>query len=231
MARGKLIVIDGLDGAGKATQAAALVDRLKKEGKKVVALDFPQYAQNFFGRLIGECLAGEHGDFLHLAPQIASVLYAGDRFEAATKIRKWLDEGKYVVLDRYVSANQIHQGGKIKKVGERKKFLQWLSTLEYEVFGIPRPHRVVFLDVTPDITREMLVLQVNKRDKKSYLGKNKKDVVEESMEYMLASRTSALYLARTEKNWIRVDCVSKGAILPREVITEKVYQAVTKKAL
>ncbi len=226
MAKGKLIVIDGLDGAGKATQAALLVARLKKEGKRVVTMDFPQYKKNFFGRLIGECLAGEHGDFLHLAPHIASVLYAGDRFEAATQIQKWLREGKYVVLDRYVSANQIHQGGKIKSVSERKKFLQWLSTLEYVIFGIPQPDRVIFLDVTPDISREMLISQINKQDKKSYLGKNKKDVVEESMEYMLASRTSALYLARTEKNWVRVNCVARGAILSREVIAEKVYQAV-----
>lgn len=231
MPKGKLIVIDGLDGAGKATQAMLLVARLKKEGKKVVSLDFPQYQNNFFGRLIGECLSGEHGDFLHLAPHIASVLYAGDRFEASARIRKWLSEGKYVVLDRYVSANQIHQGGKIQNVSERKKFLQWLGTLEYTVFGIPRPDRVIFLDVTPEITREMLVLQVNKRDKKSYLGKNKKDVVEESMEYMLASRTSALYLARTEKNWMKVSCVARGTILPREVIAEKVYQAVTQKEL
>jgi dTMP kinase len=229
MPKGRLIVIDGLDGAGKATQVKLLVARLKKEGKKVVTLDFPRYQDNFFGRLIGECLTSKHGDFLHLAPQIASVLYAGDRFEASSKIRKWLAEGKYVVLDRYASANQIHQGGKIKDIKERRQFLQWLNTLEYDVFKIPRPDRVIFLDVTPDITRQMLTLQVNKRDKKSYLGKNAKDVVEESMEYMLASRVSALWLARTEKNWIKVVCTKGKAILAREVIAEKVYQAVTQK--
>ncbi len=229
MVKGKLIVIDGLDGAGKATQAKLLVERLKKEGKKVVSLDFPQYQDNFFGSLIGECLAGKHGDFLHLSPHIASILYAGDRFEASVKIRKWLADGKYVVLDRYVSANQIHQGGKIKEAKERKKFLQWLHTMEYEIFKIPRPDRVIFLDVTPDVTREMLILQVNKRDKKSYLGKNAKDIVEESMEYMLASRVSALWMARTEKNWIKIDCMKRRAILSREVIAEKIYEAVMKK--
>ncbi len=229
MVKGKLIVIDGLDGAGKATQAKLLVERLKKEGKKVVSLDFPQYQDNFFGSLIGECLAGKHGDFLHLSPQIASILYAGDRFEASVKIRKWLADGKYVVLDRYVSANQIHQGGKIKEAKERKKFLQWLHTMEYEIFKIPRPDRVIFLDVTPDVTREMLTLQVNKRDKKSYLGKNAKDVVEESMEYMLASRVSALWMARTEKNWIKINCMKRRGILAREVIAEKIYEAVMQK--
>jgi dTMP kinase len=220
MPKGKLIVIDGLDGAGKATQVALLFDRLKSEGKKVMTLDFPRYKDNFFGNLIGECLSGKHGDFLHLSPHVASVLYAGDRFETATKIKKWLDEGKYVLLDRYVSANQIHQGGKIKDPKERRKFLLWLQTMEYDIFKIPRPDRVIFLDVTPDITREMLTKQVNKRDKKSYLGKNAKDIVEESMEYMEASRVSALWMAKT---------VSRKAILPREVIAEKVYEAVTKK--
>ena len=229
MVKGKLIVIDGLDGAGKATQAKLLVERLKKEGKKVVSLDFPQYENNFFGSLIGECLAGKHGDFLHLSPHIASVLYAGDRFEASTKIERWLLEGKYVVLDRYVSANQIHQGGKIKEAKERKKFLQWLNTMEYEVFKIPRPDRVIFLDVTPEVTREMLTLQLNKRDKKSYLGKKAKDIVEESMEYMVASRISALWMARTEKNWMKVSCIKGKAILPRDVIAEKVYEAVMQK--
>lgn len=199
MPKGKLIVIDGLDGAGKATQSALLVERLKKEGKKVVTLDFPQYQNNFFGSFIGECLTGKHGDFLHLSPHIASVLYAGDRFEASIKIKKWLKEGKYVVLDRYVSANQIHQGGKIQDTKERKKFLTWLSTMEYEVFQIPRPDKVIFLDVTPEVTRAMLESQVNKKDKKSYLGKDAKDIVEESMPYMIQSRVSALFLARTEK--------------------------------
>ncbi|MCW1888569.1 MAG: deoxynucleoside kinase [Candidatus Moranbacteria bacterium] len=229
MPKGKLIVIDGLDGAGKATQAALLVARLKKEGKKVVTLDFPQYQNNFFGAFIGECLASKHGDFLNLSPHIASVLYASDRFEASVKIKRWLKEGKYVVLDRYVSANQIHQGGKIKDIKERKKFLEWLSTMEYGVFQIPRPDKVIFLDVTPEVTRRMLENQVNKKDKKIYLGKDAKDVVEESMEYMLASRVSALWIAKTEKNWTKISCIKGQEILPREVIAEKVYQAVTVK--
>ncbi len=226
MPKGKLIVIDGLDGAGKATQAALLVSRLKKEGKRVVTLDFPQYQNNFFGAFIGECLAGKHGDFLHLSPQIASVLYAGDRFEASVKIKRWLKEGKYVVLDRYVSANQIHQGGKIKDVKERKKFLEWLSVLEYDIFQIPRPDKVIFLDVTPEVTRAMLEKQANKKDKKTYLGRGIKDVVEESMEYMLQSRTSALWIAGREKNWTKISCIKGEEILPREVIAEKIYQAV-----
>lgn len=228
MAKGKLIVIDGLDGAGKATQAALLVGALRKAGKKVATLDFPQYEKQHFGRLIGECLSGKHGDFLHLSPKIASVLYAADRFEASAKIQKWLLAGYYVILDRYVSANQIHQGGKIRDIKERRVFLEWLQTVEYGVFGIPKPDRVIFLDVTPEVTRKLLLAQANKQTKKGYLGKREKDVVEESIEYMKNSRESALYLARTEKKWVKINCVARGEILPREVIATKVYEAITK---
>ena len=79
--RGKLIVIDGSDGSGKATQTKLLFERLKREKIKVHTLDFPQYTENLMGSLIGECIAGEHGDFLHVDPYIGSVLYAADRFE------------------------------------------------------------------------------------------------------------------------------------------------------
>ena len=123
MKKGKLIVIDGTDGSGKATQVAKLKERLILEGVVVESLDFPRYYDNFFGKLVGECLAGKHGDFAALSPKIASVIYAADRFESAQQIRTWLDEGKTVVLDRYVSSNQIHQGGKIDNPDERYDFM------------------------------------------------------------------------------------------------------------
>src|SRR3990167_6836927 len=119
MKKGKLIVLDGTDGSGKATQTKILQARLKKEGYRVQTLDFPQYEKNFFGGLIGECLAGEHGDFVSIDPYIGSTLYAADRFESKDKIMRWLRAGCVVVLDRYVSSNQIHQGGKITDAKKR----------------------------------------------------------------------------------------------------------------
>ncbi|MEK7181986.1 MAG: thymidylate kinase, partial [Patescibacteria group bacterium] len=100
--KGKLIVIDGTDGSGKATQTDLLLKRFKKEGLLVKKLDFPRYEDNFFGKFIGECLAGEHGDFVSLDPRIASSLYAFDRFETKPLIEKWLSAGYTVILDRYV---------------------------------------------------------------------------------------------------------------------------------
>ena len=126
------------------------------EGCLVRTMDFPQYGNNFFGAFIGECITGEHGDFLTLDPRITSVLYAADRFESSEKIKKWLNDGDTVVLDRYVSANQIHQGGKIFDTRKRKEFLLWLDEMEYGVFHLPRPHMVIYLDVPIDTSIGLL---------------------------------------------------------------------------
>ncbi len=143
-AKGKLIVVDGADGSGKATQAALLAKALRKRGLGVKMIDFPQY-QNFFGALIGRYLAGEFGDFIKLDPYLVSVLYAADRFDSSRQIKNWLDKGYVVIADRYVSANQIHQGSKIEDPKKRKQFLDWLDEMEFQVFAIPRPDLVVYL--------------------------------------------------------------------------------------
>lgn len=112
--KGKLIVIDGTDGSGKATQVDLLSKRLKKEGYKVKIVDFPEYYKNFFGDFIGHCLSEQYYNFLNVHQKIASVLFAADRWESKEKMENWLSKGYIILANRYVSANQIHQGGKIK---------------------------------------------------------------------------------------------------------------------
>src|SRR3990172_11995897 len=107
--KGKLIVIDGTDGSGKATQTKLLIKRLKKEGSKTAALEFPQYGAKSAG-LIENYLAGLYGTADEVGPYRASVFYAVDRYDASQKIRRWLTEGRVVVADRYVTANMGHQG-------------------------------------------------------------------------------------------------------------------------
>ena len=79
-----------------------------------------QYYKNFFGAFIGHCLSERYYEFLTVHPKIASVLYAADRFESKEKIEDWLKKGYVVLANRYVSANQIHQGGKIADDTERE---------------------------------------------------------------------------------------------------------------
>lgn len=223
--KGKLIVLDGSDGSGKATQTRFLLARLKQEGYKVKTLDFPQYEVNFFGGLIGECLAGTHGDFVSINPHIGSVLYAADRFESKPQIEKWLQQGNIVVLDRYVSSNQIHQGGKIHDAKQQRKFLEWLDRMEHEVFGIPRPDLIVYLDVPSEVSQKLLQTEGMQR-KKVYLRKGQKDTVEESAKYLMESRANALKLVKKLNNWTKIDCTKKGELLSREAIAKKVWQIV-----
>jgi dTMP kinase len=224
--RGKLIVIDGTDGVGKATQAKLLVARLKKEGVRVKTLDFPQYYKNFFGHFIGAMLTGQYGDFLHTDPFIASVMYAADRFESKPTIEKWLKEGDIVILDRYVSANQLHQGGKIKDPKKRKYFLKWLDTMEHKVFGLPRPDLIVYLHLPMKSVLKLLKLK-DKTRKKRY-AKGKKDTVESDVAYLAAAQESALALIREKRNWRKIECEGADGILPKEEIHEKVFQTVKK---
>ncbi len=227
MKKGKLIVIDGSDGSGKATQTRLLIARLEQEGYRVKTLDFPQYETNFFGKLIGECLVGDYGDFVKIDPHIGSVLYAADRFESKPKIEAWLKRGYIVVLDRYVSSNQIHQGGKILNPKRQKEFLTWLDTLEHKVFGLPRPNGIIYLDVPTAISQALLKTEDQKR-KKVYVKRRKTDLVENSEEYLRKSRANALRLVKKLNHWTKIDCTKKGVLLSREQIAEKVWQGVIK---
>ena len=224
--KGKLIVIDGTDGSGKATQIDLLAKRLKKEGHKVKVIDFPDYYNNFFGKFIGHCLTEQHYDFIKVHPKIASVLYAADRFESKENIGKWLADGYVVLANRYVSANQIHQGGKIANAKKREDFIKWLDEMEYKVFKIPRPDIVLYLSVPIPVVLK-LIKERNKNTSRSYVGK-KKDIVEGNIPYLTNSIKSALWLAKTRKEFRKVDCTEKGKILSREAIHEMVYQQVKK---
>lgn len=162
MKKGKLIVIDGTDGSGKATQIGLLEKRLKKDGYKVKVVDFPEYYSNFFGKFIGHCLHEQYYNFINVHPKIASVLYAADRFESKNQIEKWLSARYIVLANRYVSANQIHQGGKIKSAKKREAFIKWLDEMEYEVFKIPKPDKVFYLD----LPMKVILNLIKERNKK-----------------------------------------------------------------
>lgn len=226
MKQGKLIVIDGTDGSGKATQSELLKKRLTKEGYSVKMVDFPEYYDNFFGEFLGHCLSEQYYNWVSIHPKIASVVYAADRFESKEKIEKWLKAGYVVLANRYVSANQIHQGGKIKDPKKRAAFIEWLDQMEYGVFKIPKPSLVFYLNVPMKIV-ERLLSERNIDHARKYLGK-KKDVHETDMTFLANSQKSALWLSAREKNWKKIECAPKGEILPREEIHAQIYETVKK---
>ena len=225
--KGKLIVIDGTDGSGKTTQVVLLTDRLKKEGYKIKVVDFPEYYKNFFGKFIGHCLSEQYYNWLGVHPKIASVMYAADRWESSEEIRKSIKAGYIVIANRYVSANQIHQGGKIKSAKKRADFMKWLDEMEYEVFKIPRPDLTLYLSLPINITLQLLKDRDSSKMKREYL-KKKKDVHESDVNFLINSRKSALKLEKEVPNFIKVECSEKGKILSREQVHEMVYKEVKK---
>ncbi len=219
---GKLIVIDGIDGAGKATQTKLLIERFEKAGYKSATLDFPQYYNNFFGRAVGRFLNGEFGEPASTNPYLASILYANDRWETKNKIEKWLTEGKVVILDRYASSNQIHQGGKIKNIKERKKFLDWLEEMEFSVLKIPKPDAIIFLNVPYDISKKLL----KKKISRSYIKKTKCDKVEKNKNYQISSYEQSLNLVKEYNNWIEINCVKNNVLMSPENISDLIWHKV-----
>ena len=224
--QGKFIVIEGIDGSGKKTQVKLLIKHLRSEGRKVRTIDFPQYDKNFFGKFIGECLAGKHGDFAKLDPKIASVLYAADRFESSEKIKKWLADGNIVIADRYTNSNQIHQGGKILNPKKRKEFLNWLDKMEFKIFKIPKPDAIIFLNVPLKLSLELLKNGDAKKRKKYLDGK--KDAHESDPQHLLNAKRSALNLVKSQNNWLDIKCAQSSKLLSKEKIAEIIRQKISK---
>jgi dTMP kinase len=225
--KGKLIVIDGTDGSGKATQVAYLTDHLKKDGHKVKVVDFPEYYKNFFGKFIGHCLSEQYYNFLNVHPKIVSVIFAADRWESSKEMREWLEKGYIVIANRYVSANQIHQGGKISSAKKRSDFIKWLDEMEYGVYGIPRPDITLYLSLPLSIVLDLIKERNSSKMKRAYL-KNKKDIAESDLDYQKNSIKSAIWLVKNVSNFIKIECSEKGKILSREDVHAMVYQEVKK---
>jgi len=223
---GRLIVIDGADGSGKATQTKLVSLALRKLGYKVKTIDFPRYKENFFGSLLYKLLHGELGDFISYDPHVASTLYAADRFESSKQIISWLEKGFVVICDRYASANQIHQGGKIHDEAKREEFLKWLDKLEFGMFKIPRPDMVVYLSVAYEISVKLLDKRVAQQSKSGTVSK--KDLAEENKQHLVESRESALKLVQKSNKWAKVECAPEGELLPKTVVRDLIIARIKK---
>ncbi|MCX6797360.1 MAG: hypothetical protein NTX98_02680 [Candidatus Doudnabacteria bacterium] len=225
--RGKFIVIDGTDGSGKATQISLLAKELELGGYKVEIADFPQYGTKSAG-IIEEYLNGKYGQ---LDPRAASIFYAIDRFDASFKIRQWLNEGKVVVSNRYVTANAGHQGGKIKDDFERLKFFKWLDDLEFNIFNIPKPDLTVILHV-PAIVAQKLV-DMKSEEQRAYANhqNKKRDLHEADLEHLKNAEKVFLQIAKLFPNTKLVACVENKELLTPQQIHNKVWELVRRIAL
>ncbi len=219
-------MIEGTDGSGKSVQTAMLKERLAKEGKQVEDISFPQYGQPS-ATMVEEYLNGRLGTAEEIGPYRASIFFAIDRYAAAPKIKKWLEEGKIVIANRYIGSNMGHQGGKIKNESERKKFFDWDYELEYTIFEIPKPDVNIILHVTPEISQEL----VDKKDARGYLDGKKRDIHEDDLNHLKNAEAAYIQIARDYPEFTLIECVKNGAIEKPEKIHEEIYSLIQKRLI
>lgn len=185
-----LIVIEGLDGAGKSTQIRLLSEHLNKRGIKNSYLHFPRMDSPFFGEMIARFLRGELGDVNQVDPYVVALLYACDRMDASRMISDWLVRGETVILDRYVYSNVGFQCAKLNDEDEQQKLRKWIVDLEFDYYKIPRPDLNLFLDVPFQFTVERLTENRMGEDRE-YL-KGKEDIHEKDLDFQ--ERVRQIYL-------------------------------------
>jgi len=140
------IVLEGLDGAGKSTQIKYLQDFFHARQQKSRWIHFPRFDAPVFGPLIAQFLRGDLGEIEQVSPSLVALLFAGDRHDAAPKIREWLTQGDVVIADRYVYSNIAYQCAKLIDPKKQKELRDWILQMEYGYFNLPRPDLNLFLD-------------------------------------------------------------------------------------
>lgn len=219
--RGKLIVIEGTDGSGKATQSGQLAARLAAEGFKVRKVDYPNY-QSQSSALVKMYLSGEFGNRPEdVNAYAASAFYAVDRIASYKK--EWEEfylSGGIIIADRYTTSNMIHQAAKIKDSAEKERYLEWLWDFEFTKCGLPIPDKVFFLAMPPAVSQELMRGRENKAG-------NDKDIHEQNSEYLSYCFTNACDIA-VKFNWHRVDCTHSGQIKTIDEIHNEINLAVGK---
>lgn len=217
---GLLLVIEGIDGSGKGTQAARLVQTARDRGYSVASFSFPLYDENPFSRAVGRYLNGDLGSLNEVHPVLSSLLYACDRFHARPELVEALEACDLVVCDRYVASNIAHQGSQLEGE-ERAQFVEWLLEVEYGEFGLPRPGLVVLLDAPQALARAL----VAKKGARSYTSLEA-DILESDAAHGDASRDIYLELARRE-GWRVVPAAGEdGGVRSVDEIADQIWAAV-----
>jgi len=201
------IVLEGVDGTGKSTQIEKLAALVRSRGRECEYIHFPRFDAPYVGELIARFLRGELGDISEVDPYVVAYLYAADRADAAPVIRRWLDEGKFVIADRYVYSNIGFQSAKLPE-SERSRLIDWILELEFGYNNLPRPDINIFLDVPFAFTRERLTGE-RKGDDRGYL-QGGRDIHEASLELQIAVRNVYIKEASHEESLCLIDCSDGG---------------------
>lgn len=216
----KLIVIEGVDSSGKATQTQKLYERLK-EITDVHKVSFPNY-NNPSSSIVKMYLNGDFGtDANSVNPYTASSFFAIDRYASVNGEWKDIFSGDGVVIaDRYVTSNMVHQASKIGDANEKTAFLDWLYDFEYKKLSLPEPDLIIFLDMPVKYAQELMRNRKNKIN-----DSDVKDIHESDTDYLEKSYNNAVGIAE-KYGWHRISCVAAGKVRSIEDISEEIFNAV-----
>ena len=218
-------MLEGLDGAGKSTQITKLRDMFRAKGVESEYLHFPRFDAPIYGELIARFLRGDLGGVESVNPYLVALLYAGDRADAAATIRKWIEEGKVVIVDRYVYSNIGYQCAKIDDSAKRNELREWILHTEFEEFGIPKPNLSLFLDV-PFAFTERKLSEVREGEDREYL-QGGKDIHEASLDLQRRVREVYLESAMLDEDFKVVNCsTEEGGMASPEAIFERIMERV-----
>lgn len=220
---GKLFVIDGTDGSGKQTQLGELKNRLDREKIDYRVVSFPNYDSKT-STLVKMYLSGEFGtNSKEISPYIASTFYAADRYATyQTELKEYYEKGGLILADRYTTSNMIHQAGKIQDKEERDKFLKWLWDFEFNLYNLPIPTEVFFLNMPVEKSLELIANRDNK-----FTHNSKKDIHESDKNHLIDAYSAACDVAK-DYNWYEVKCVKDDKIRTIEDIHEEIYNEIKK---
>ena len=220
---GKLFVIDGTDGSGKQTQFQKLQESLTKDGINYKVVSFPNY-DSPSSSLVKMYLSGEFGENAkEISPYIASTFYAADRYATFQKgYKKYYEDGGIILADRYTTGNMIHQAGKIKDEEEREKFLNWLWDFEFNLYGLPVPSEVFFLNMPIENAVDLIQNRENK-----FTHQDKKDIHERDINHLKDAYEAACDVSK-KYNWYEIKCVKNNEIRTIEDIHQEIYKEVKK---
>lgn len=209
MSKGFFLVIDGIDGSGKTTQINLLKKYFAEKNIPYEIISFPQYGKNEYSKKIKDYLEGRLGKLEEVDPYFIAKEYANDRLTAKDLINEWLNSGKLVIANRYVSASKAHLGANLPDE-KREEFIEWIDQLEYGTNTLPRPDLTILLKVDPEIGQENAL--------KDHLV----DMHEESTEHEEKAAKIYLELSQTEENWVVVNCMENDKMSPEEKIHREI---------
>ena len=220
-----LVVLEGLDGAGKSTQVKKLRQYLEEVFGSLEYIHFPRYDAPVYGELISRFLRGDFGSNETVHPQLVALLFAEDRHGAAPEMKRTLQAGGTVLLDRYVYSNIAYQCAKLQSAEEADQLREWIFNTEYGQFDLPVPNLNIFLDVPIGFVESKLKSQRGGVDREYLEGAQ--DIHEADIQFQIKVRDIYRQQCERDPKFIRIDCSDEnGQMLPPDAIFAKIQSAV-----